>query len=82
MQACSNEAVDDSRVRTAGSSVFGESEAIDHRKSRYQDPDSDSLDRVCDGSPIAALCPQKTASVRGQQNWKKTGPIHCRRMAT
>ena len=66
MQSCANETADDSEVRTAGSTILGKTEAIDHRTPRYPDPDSDTLDRFNDGSPMVALCPQKTASVRGQ----------------
>ena len=62
--------------------LYSARQAIDDRIPRRHDSDCDWLERLYDGYPMTVLCPWKTASVRGQQSWRSTGPIHCRRMAT
>ena len=55
VQGSANEAANDSQVGTAGSTVLCETEAFDHRRPRHQDRDSDALDRLHNGSPMAAF---------------------------
>ena len=51
-----NEAADDPEAGVATCTLLCETEAINSRRPRYPNPDSDTLERPNDRSPMAALC--------------------------
>ena len=59
MQNFPNETADHTKTRTAGNVIAGtsicETEAVDHRRSRYPDQDSNALDRTDDCAAVAAF---------------------------
>ena len=61
--------------------LYSVRQAIENRRPRYPNPDSDTLHRLHDGSPVVLVCPKRTPSVRGQQGRGNTGSIQCRRLA-
>ena len=81
MLNCSNEA-ENTRIGIAGGTLLCESEAVGHRRPRYPDPDSGTLDRFDNCAELAAFVIQEAINVRGQSTWEISGKIHCSRMVT
>ena len=72
---------DDSQAGVSGSFSFFQFEATYHRRPRYSDADSDTLNQLYDCAAVAIFIIQEVKSVLGQSSWWNSGSIYCRLMA-
>ena len=58
-----SEATDEAQTGIAGGTLLREDEAVDHRRTRNRDPDSDTLDRLDDCAAVATFLTQEATTV-------------------